>query len=89
MTTKLEIWTPKKIQNQLRQNTPYLQKHLSETEGFVRVEELVLLLNQLNDGGCWIGQNDSRYDAFNYILELVGHPNPDSLHSSHNKEGTK
>lgn len=86
MTTKLEIWTPKKIQNQLKQSAPHLQKLLNVTEEFVRVEELVILLNQLNDGGCWVGQNDSRYDAFNYILELVGHPNPEIVEAKNTNE---
>jgi len=86
MTTKLEIWTPKKIQNQLKQSAPHLQKLLSDSEEFVRVEELVILLNQLNDGGCWVGQTDSRYDAFNYILELVGHPNLASCNKTNKKE---
>ena len=72
--TKLEIWTISKIKNQLKQHTPFLQKQLLDTEKFVRVEELVILLRALNDGGCWIGQTDSRYDAFKYLLELLGYP---------------
>ena len=35
------------------------------------VDVLVQQLQKLNDGGCWGGQNDSRKDAFNYVIELL------------------
>lgn len=28
-------------------------------------------LKELNDSGCWVGQTDSRKDAFDYVLELI------------------
>jgi len=35
------------------------------------VDVFVQQLQKLNDGGCWVGQNDSRKGAFNYVIELL------------------
>ena len=32
---------------------------------------LVAHLKMLNDKGCWVGEHDSRKDAFNYVIELL------------------
>jgi len=48
-----------------REAIKYLKQFIEEKK------LLVAHLKALNSRGCWIGENDSRKDAFDYVVELL------------------